>query len=336
MKKFIVLFLFHIAVLTTVSAAQPLMRISVENTDAHVQTQAVRAFAEDISRRLEGIVEVEFYSSASLFRDSDVVRAMAQAKLEMAVPGTWQLGSLVPETGIFLLPSFYGSSAELVYQYLASPAGKQIISLIEQDLLVHVPGSWMDLGYTHLFSTQRQIRSYLDIAGMPVRVAGGTGNESRISAMGGRPITIAWPDVPRSLQQGLVTGLLTSYESVRSAALWEFGVLYAFEDNQYFAQYVPMISRPFWDSLTAEAQRIITDSWEEAAAAQRIAAEQAQRSAKEAALANGILISIPRQEVSASMRDVLKGRELRIAEQMRISSEYVVDLERFMSTYSAE
>ncbi len=312
------------------------MRISVENTDVHVQTLAVRAFAEDISRKLDGIIEVRFYSSASLFRDSDVVQAMAQGTLEMAVPGTWQFDSLVPETGIFLLPSFYGTSADRVYRYLASAAGKQIISLIEQDLLVHIPGSWMDLGYTHLFSTTRQISSYLDISGMRIRVAGGTGNEARISTMGGRPVTIAWPEVPRSLDQKIISGLLTSYESVRSAALWEHGVAYVFEDNQYFAQYVPMISRPFWDSLTAEVQQIITDSWEEAAAAQRIAAGQAQRSAKEAALANGILISIPSPEGSASMRDVLKSRELRIAEQMGISSEYVVDLERFMSIDSAE
>lgn len=71
------------------------LRISVENTESHVQTQAVAEFARRIQAALGDSVRVEFHHSASMLRDSQVVPAIARGEIEMAVPGTWHLGNYV-------------------------------------------------------------------------------------------------------------------------------------------------------------------------------------------------------------------------------------------------
>ena len=84
--------------------AQPLlpkMRISIENSDTHVQTQAIKKFAENLKQKLKDDIDVQFFSNATLFRDRDVIQALGQGKVEMAVPGTWHFTRFEPNVGIF-------------------------------------------------------------------------------------------------------------------------------------------------------------------------------------------------------------------------------------------
>jgi C4-dicarboxylate-binding protein DctP len=323
MKKLLA-FCLLLAVCWNAAASGLTMRISVENTDSHVQTIAVRDFARRLEQRSEGRLDVRLFTSASLFRDSDAVGAMARGDLEMAVPGTWHIEPLVPEVGVFLLPMFYGMPADVIYRVVEqSPAGDHIIGLIEDDLFVVIPGRWIDLGYTHLFSTKKQIADYQDMAGMRIRVAGGYANEARISSMGGEPTVIAWPDLPERLNQGVVEGVLTSYETVRSARLWNNGISFAFEDKQYFAQYIPMISRSFWNKLDEDLRTLVMDTWEEGVDAARRAAALAQVQARQNLLANEVRISVPGRTEVFQMREHLISRQDEIAETLGIPSRFV-------------
>ncbi len=305
----------------------PVMRISVENTDSHTQTKTVRDFARRLQQRTEGVLDIRFFSSSSLVRDSEAVRAMTLGQLEMAVPGTWHLDRLVPEVSVFLLPLFYGRDARDVYDLLDSPAGAELVGYIENDLFVKVPGRWIDLGHTHLFSTDKPITSYDDIRGMRIRVAGGYGNEARINAMGALSTSIAWADFPSRLEQGVVAGVLTSHETVRSGELWNYGIRYAFEDRQYFAQYVPMISRRFWNSLSAEVQEIIIDTWEEGVDESRRAASAAQEFARGVLLQAGVKMTQPSAVELSRMRQHLLSRQDDIARLLGIPHEFIEHVE---------
>lgn len=335
MKKVISVLMVCLFVSSLSFADRPVMRISVENTDAHVQTIAVRRFAELVAQRLGDRLEVRFYSSASLFRDSEIVKALARGRVEMGVPGTWQIDPFVPEVGVFQLPSFYGTRPELVYQFLADKTGQDLQALIEEELFVVIPGSWMDLGFVHLFSTKKPIRTYQDIEGMRIRAAGGYVNEARIARMGGIPVIIPWPDLPSRLEQNQVSGLLTSYESIRSAALWEKGIRYAFEDRQYFAQYIPMISDHFWNNLSPDMQSVLAECWETAAGEQRTAAAEAQKSAREELIREGVLITVPEPEEVLTMKQKLLEQQDTIAETLGIPQDLVNALEEFMRVADA-
>ncbi|WP_422477952.1 TRAP transporter substrate-binding protein DctP [Pleomorphochaeta sp. DL1XJH-081] len=307
----------------------PIIRISVENTASHVQAKAVQLFSDKLEDKLSGRYEIQFFPAASLFRDTDIFRALAQGKVEIAVPGSWQFDRYVPEVGLFLLPSMYGRDASFTYGLMESPIGDRLISTIERVLDVKVLGRWIDLGHTHIFSTTNAIKRPSDFLGKQIRVAGGVGNSLRIEALGAQPITIAWSDFPNALDRGTVDGVLTSYETLASARLWERGITSVYEDRQYFAQYIPIASGLFWDRLDSATQSIILDAWDEVVDTARRNATIAQNSARLAMMRNGLTVTVVGAGQLEKTRQTLQLHEDGIARQMGIAS----DLYRDFTTY---
>lgn len=304
----------------------PTLRISVENALTHVQTRAVQAFADDLRQHLAGRLTVELYAEARLFRDSEVVSALMQDKVEMAVPGTWNVERFEPNVGLFLLPVFYGQPAQTNYAVLDGPIGQAITARVEQNLQVKVLGRWIDLGHAHLFSIGQPIARHEEIRGKRVRVAGGKANELRIQAFGGLPTTIPWPDLPAYLEQGKLDAILTSYETIASAKLWEKGLRYVFEDREYFPQYLPMIRRSFWNKLPSDIQQIILTTWEKHVDQARQAAAEAQTAAKVTFQAQGGVIVVPEAAAITHWRRVLLPFQDEFIPTLKLDAELVKQL----------
>lgn len=301
----------------------PLMRISVENNDRHVQTQAVKRYADEIKKKLQGRIDVQFFSNARLFRDQDIIQAMAQGKVEMGVPGTWHVSRFDPNVQIFLLPVFYGRPAEANYQAVDGKVGQTIAGRLENNLQLKVIGKWIDLGYAHLFGVGKKILRHEDIAGLRIRVAGGEANKLRIQAMGGLPTIIPWPDLPEYLQQGRVDAVLTSYETVKSARLWEIGIKYVFEDQEYFPQYIPLIRLSFWNKLSEDTQRILTDTWETYVDTARQEAAKSQRDAKNILMENGVEVTLPDPQEMEIWRQKMLSKQDEFVDILKIDPELV-------------
>lgn len=304
----------------------PIMRISVENTETHFQTRAVKRFADDIRKKLKGRIDVQFFSNARLLRDSDVIQALGQGRVEMAVPGTWNIMQFEPDVGVFLLPVFYGRTAEDNYRILDSAIGDAINTKLERNLNFKVLGKWMDLGYAHLFGVHKKIKRHEDIQGLRIRVAGGTGNKLRIQALGGHPVIIPWPDLPEYMQQGKVDGILTSYETVKSAKLWKNGVRYVFEDREYFPQYIPLVRASFWEKLTPDIQGVLTGSWKENIDAARLLAAESQKVAKKILMENGVDIIVPEPGQIEKWRNQMLLLQDEFIRELRIDPELVMQI----------
>jgi C4-dicarboxylate-binding protein DctP len=92
---------------------------------------------------------------------------------------------------------------------------------------------------------------------------------------------------------------------VVSARLWEQGVTSAFEDSEYFPQYVPLVSAKLWHSLPADLQDLIMGTWEELVMPARALAAEAQESARATLKAHGIGITTPTAAALAAARQQL-------------------------------
>ena len=301
----------------------PLMRISVENNDRHVQTQAIKRYADEIKAKLQGRIDVQFFANARLFRDQDIIQALAQGKVEMGVPGTWHVSRFEPNVEIFLLPLFYGRPAQANYNVVDGAVGQTIASRLEGDLQLKVVGRWIDLGHAHLFGVGKKILRHEDIEGLRVRVAGGAANKLRIQALGGLPTIIPWPDLPEYMQQGRVDAVLTSYETVQSAMLWEKGIKHAFEDREYFPQYIPLVRLSFWNKLSDDMRRILTDTWEKHVDVARREAAEAQINAKNILVAKGVQIVVPDPHKMEAWRQKMLSQQDEFVKILKIDPELV-------------
>jgi len=170
-------------------ATSPLVfRISTENSANHVQTRVVQRFADTLARRSQGRLIVDFQHSAQLFRDQDVVRALHEGKVDMAVPGTWQLDRYAPYVSVLMLPMFFGLDATEHHRVRDGQVGQLVSTHLEQSLGVVVPGRWIDLGHANFYSARKVVASYQNMASLRLRIAGGAAIAAQVSAVGAEPL----------------------------------------------------------------------------------------------------------------------------------------------------
>jgi len=299
------------------------LEISLETAPNHVRNISVLEIAEELMKRSGGKLEVKVYHGASKYKDTDVPKALNQGALDMGMPVTLHLGKFVSDFDAPDLPVFYGRTRHQIYTVWDGPAGKKVVAELEKKLGVKVIGRWMDLGPGQTFSLNREIKTAADMKDLKIRVPGGAGNNIRYEVLGANPVKVAWPDVPQALQRSTVDGLFTTYESIRSAKLWDSGVKYAYENNQNFLQYVPCISGKAWKSYPKEIQDLIVTVWEEKIGAIRDKADERQKSAKADAIKNGIKVDIPTQEDLDASRTKLMAKQDDIVKELKIDPELV-------------
>ena len=298
--------------------AQERLRISLDTNPNHVRNQSAELFVAELRKRVGDRIQAEIFPSAQLFRDRDVARSLRQGSVEMGIPGLWNLDGIEPNTAMTTLPMFYGVAPEAVYRVMDGPVGQQINQRMEQRLRVKVLGRWIDIGYNHLYSVTRPINHYDDVRGMRIRSPGGSANAARIRVLGGSPVLIPWPDLPLAMSQGVVDALITTHESAFTSKLWDSGLRYAFEDRQYFSQYAPMVSMQFWNRLSPELRKAMTDSWEAIVDEERRRAATAQAAARDTLIANNVRMAQPSPDEVAQARRRLMAAQDEIIAEMKI------------------
>jgi C4-dicarboxylate-binding protein DctP len=289
--------------LPAAARAEPVrMRVSVDTSPAHFRTKAIERYLQAVRERSQGGLEPVLYHSAQLFRDRDVLKALRQGGVEMAAPGTWQLAAVEPGLDLFQLPMFYGLAPEAIHKVSDGEVGELLARSLERKAGVKVIGGWLDLGPAHTFTTKRRINGLADMAKLTVRTPGGKGLIARVKEQGGVPNTTAWPDVPLALSQGNFDALVSTNESLASVKLWDSGVRYAFEDNQFYGQYIPMVSEAFWSRLAAAQRQLVQQTWAEMLPGMRAEAAAAQQEARATLASHGVVFVTPAPAVLAEIR----------------------------------
>lgn len=295
------------ALVATPASAQEKLRIALDTNPVHVRNKGVEIFVEELKKRTGNRFAIEVYPSGQLFRDRDVPRALRQDAVEMAVPGTWQLDSAEPNAALQSLPMFYGIDEAIVHKVMDGKLGQYLNKKFEERMRVKILGKWMDLGSQNTFSVKKEIKNYNDLKGMKIRYPGGTANAKRISTFGAIPLLVPWPDVPLAMSQGVMDGLLTTFESSVSSKLMDSGLKFSFEDKNLFGQYVPMMRANFFDKQPKEVQLAILESWDIAATQERKDASAAQIKAKETLTKAGLVVVVPTPaEVLGARRELMK------------------------------
>lgn len=304
----------------TVAAAQdvPRLRLSTENGPTHVQTRIVQRFVDRLKREADGRLIVDYQHSARLFRDADVVRALRTGQIEMAVPGTWQVDRIEPSLAVFMLPQFYGLGTAANYRVRDGALGHVINQRLADRLRLQVLGRWIDLGFAHVYSVGVTVQNPEHLAGLRIRLPGGEANVWRLRQFGAQPLVIPWPDVPNALSTRSVDGLVSTHESVETGDLARYGIRHVYEDNAYFAQYLPLVAGAFWTRLDPALQALLADAWEAMVDDARTLAAIEQDAARGRLIAAGFRVFTPSPGLLAETRRRLLARQGELVAQLGI------------------
>jgi C4-dicarboxylate-binding protein DctP len=307
--------------LRTAADAPLTLRCSIETPPAHTRNAIVRDYLQGIEKATDGRIRTQLFESGQLFPDLQVGKALLQGQIEMALPGTFALTSIVPDADFIQLPALYGRPIEAVHEVVDGRAGQLLARQIEQRMKSHVIGPWLDLGFFNWYSTAKALNGYDDLKGLKIRNNGGAGQAWRTQFMGAIPNATPLPGVPLALSQGTFDGLITSFETIASGQFWESGVRHALEDHQFVGEYVPMVSLAFWEKLSSGLQEFVTESWKSKIAAYRNDMATAQARAREAVQSHGITIVVPEASDLAARRRAMMAQQDHVAKLSNISPE---------------
>lgn len=304
-------------------AADYRIDVSLDTSPNHIRNQSFRKFAEELNQRSEGRLEMRIFDAASKYKGPNVATAVAQGAIDMAAPAHQHLSKYVPETGLLLLPMFYGADIEKIYGVVDGELGAELNKRIEDKLGFVVLGRPFDLGYGTAFTTDKKLTKPTDFDAMKVRVPGGAATLARYRVFGSTPVQIAWSDVPQALQTGTVSAIWATQESVASAKLWDAGLAYAFEDKQAFIQYVPIVSRRTWQKLPNDLQALMRDTWEDMVDEVRNVATTKQKEARVTNLEHGIETVDPDPADLDAMRQRLMEAQPEIVAELGMDADYI-------------
>ena len=291
-----------LAAVGVASAQDKTIKFANQNAAGHPIVQGMEKFKEIVEKNSAGKIKVNLFPAGALGSDQANVSAIQGGTLEMASMNSGIFASQVREFSVFDFPFMFasGQEADVVVD---GAFGKKMHARLEEKGLVGL--GFYELGFRHLTNGRRAINKVSDIEGLKLRVIPNPINVDWVKALGANPTPLPFPELYAALEQKAVDGQENPVATINGAKLFEVQKHMALTGHQYNPQSVVM-SKKFWDTLSAAEKKIVSDAAAESSKFQRTQARAQEASLLENLKKNGMLVtSLPPAEV-AILRDKMK------------------------------
>lgn len=212
-------------------------------------------FWNEIQKRSNGRVKVEFYWAESLAKAPDVLDAVSSglADIGEVVPGyhpaKTPLGTVQTLPFLQVSPGEVGAASNYYWDNL--PAAKA-----ENDKygVIHLYSNGVD---TYKVFSKKPVATLADMKGLKARGYGELNTWTQ--AAGGSPVAMTFPEIYQGLERGMMDATLHVYSTAR-AYKWQEVVKYVTEGKLgSVGNQEVVISKKSWDKLPADVQKMIND-----------------------------------------------------------------------------
>lgn len=197
------------------------------------------------------------YHGATLFQQGTELTAMQRGNLDMANLAIFDFLNQVPETSI-LGAAYMFRDYDHMRAAFDGPATAPIWAAIEERTGVKVLANPY-IGTRHLnLRGDKEIMTPADLAGVTLRMPGGEGWQFVGSALGANPTPLPFTEVYTALQTGAIDAQDNPLPANRSMKFYEVTDQIVLTGHLIAANQFTM-SKPKWDSLTADQQAKVQD-----------------------------------------------------------------------------
>jgi tripartite ATP-independent transporter DctP family solute receptor len=241
------------------SAAQQKLTIKVgDNWGAtHPMAAALdTVFKPQIEQATGGAITVDVYHSGTLGNEADLWNGVRNGTIEVAIVGTpmnQEYSTMMISDWPFLYRDL--SHAKKVW---TGPIAEEINAEFHQNFpTVYLLGWGPNSART--FTSNKPLTSVDDFRGQKFRMPGNPIHVGIAENLGASAQVIPLGELFSALETGVVDGQDNGMVTVVSEAFYEVQK-YLYETNHIIATLEIVISAPFYDSLTAEQQKIVSDA----------------------------------------------------------------------------
>ena len=284
------------------SAQVKTIKFANQNAAGHPIVQGMEKFKEIVEKNSGGKLKVNLYPGGTLGSDQANVSAIQGGSLEMASMNSGIFASQVKEFAIYDFPFMFASTKE-ADAVVDGPFGKKMHAKLEEKGLIGL--AYYELGFRHITNGKRAINKVSDIEGLKLRVIPNPINVDWVKALGANPTPLPFPELYAALEQGAVDGQENPIPTINSAKLYEVQKHMVLTAHQYNPQSV-IISKKFWDGLSAAEKKVVSDAATESSKFQRETSRNLEASLLANLKKNGMQVTqLPESEM-ATLRDKMR------------------------------
>ena len=127
-----------------------ILRYAENQPEDYPTTEVAYAFAESVSERTGGRVQVRVYSNGVLGSETSVIEQMEYGGIDFSRASVMSLGEFVPETYVLQLPYLYEDDDHM-WAVLDGPIGQVFMDSIKHR--IGLTGlAWFDAGVRHFYT----------------------------------------------------------------------------------------------------------------------------------------------------------------------------------------
>ena len=231
-------------------------RISGHWPPKHQSAIHAQMFADEVTKRSNGRLKVEFFPSKQLgFGIREVMGAVTSGAVEMGgVVGVVSFPSINKNFNVASFPGMFDSYEHQRNFFVESPKGKSIWSDItaktNSKLIMYNP-----VGPVMTLSAKRELTGVEAMKGLKARRLIKF-EEPMWDVFQANRISLPTGEVYTALQTGMIDTINSPPGSIEAYSWWEF-LKYAQKPYQYFADAYLMANQTWFDSLPADLQELV-------------------------------------------------------------------------------
>ena len=294
----------------------------------HPQGQAVAKFGELVAQKSDGKIKVKLFAGGLLGNDVSMVSSLQGGTQEMTIPDTSTLVGIagLKEFGLINLPFVLNSSQE-ADALLDGPWGQKLMAKLPEKGLVGL-GFWEN-GFRQISNNRHPINKAEDISGLKLRVIQNPLFIDTFKALGANALPMPFPEVYTALETGTVDGQENPLATLLASKFYEVQK-HTVISNHIYSVWAFLISKKFWDKLSPDEQKILTEAANEATAFERKTIRDFDATALEEIKAKGVQVTTLPDEETAKLREITKPVSAKFTQEFGEASanEMMAELEK--------
>lgn len=217
--------------------------------------QQSEMFVAEIEKRLPGQFTFALFPGGQLGKEKALITNAKAGSIEMinVASGVMKLDK---KLGLFDLPWLFSDRGH-VRRAMAAGLEAEVRDHIEEVSGLKVIGVYEN-GFRHVINGARPVTTTSDLQGLKIRISGGKFRQGVFQQMGATPQKVAWKETFTALQTGVVDGAEAATYGFYEQKHYEVAKHLSLTGHVYTPSFL-VTSRDFWDSLTAEQQKVFAE-----------------------------------------------------------------------------
>lgn len=240
-------------------------RFGTSLPDSHPQTLGARKFAELVGTKTAGRIKVTVYSAGQLGSDLQMQAALQGGTQEFTAPSTATLAGLVKDFGVLGLPFSFANEKE-ADAVLDGPFGKKLLAELPPRGLVGL--AFWENGFRNVTNSKRPIVHAEDIAGLKIRTMQNNLYIDMFGGLGANAVPMSVTELFTALESRAVDAQENPYTVVHAQKFYDVQKYLSTTGHAYDALAL-IVSKKFWDKLSAPDQKAVQEAAAEATAYER-------------------------------------------------------------------